>query len=54
MNDDQLEYFLVNPETRNLMQIQYPSDVEEFNRILGTSAGKNDLLKELGIVEKGE
>ncbi len=54
MNDDQLEYFLVNPQTRNLMQIQYPSDVEEFNRILGTSAGKNDLLKELGIVERGE
>ena len=54
MNDDQLEYFLVNPNTRNLMQIQYPSDVEEFNRILGTSAGKNDLLKELGIVERGE
>lgn len=54
MNDDQLEYFLVNPKTRNLMQIQYPSDVEEFNRILGTSAGKNDLLKELGIIARGE
>lgn len=54
MNDDQLEYFLVNPETRNLMQIQYPSDVEEFNRILGTSAGKNDLLKDLGIIARGE
>ena len=53
MNEPELEYFLVNPETRNLMQIEYPSDVEEFNRILGTSAGKNDLFKELGIVVRG-
>ena len=54
MNEPELEYFLVNHETRNLMQITYPSDVEEFNKILGTSQGKNDLFKELGIVVKGE
>ena len=50
MGDSQLEYYLVNPKTRNLMQIEYPSDVEEFNRILGSSEGKNDLMKELGII----
>lgn len=54
MNPDQLKYFLVDPETRNTMQVQYPADVDEFNRILGTSTGKNDLLKELGIIQKGE
>ena len=51
MNDNELKYFLVDPETRNLMNIQYPTDVEEFNKILGTSEGKNNLLKTLGIIE---
>lgn len=51
MNDNELKYFLVDPETRNLMQIQFPTDVDEFNKILGTSEGKNNLLKTLGIIE---
>lgn len=51
MNDNELKYFLVDPETRNLMQIQFPADVDEFNKILGTSEGKNNLLKTLGIIE---
>ena len=50
MNPLQLYHFLVNPETRNTMQIEYPSNLEEFNSILGTSEGKNKLLKDLGIV----
>ena len=50
MQDSQLYHFLVNPETRNVMQIKYPSDIEKFNEILGTSTGKNSLLKDLGIV----
>lgn len=32
------------------MQIEYPSDIEKFNEILGTSNGKNTLLKDLGII----
>lgn len=50
MNDNQLYHFLVNPKTRNVMQIQYPSDVDKFNEILGSSTGKNELMKELGVV----
>lgn len=50
MNDRQLEYFLVKPETRNVMQLEYPSNLEEFNKILGTSEGKNELMKKLGII----
>ena len=50
MNDSQLYYFLVDKNTRNIMQIEYPSDLDEFNKILGTSEGKGDLLKELGII----
>lgn len=52
MNDDQLEFFLVNPSTRNLIQVDYPSDINEFNEILGTSGGKNSLMKNLGILKE--
>lgn len=54
MENSQLKYFLVDPETRNVLQIQYPSDVEEFNRILGSSEGKRDLLTDLGIIDRGD
>ena len=51
MNDPELYYYLVDPQTRNLMQIDYPSDIDAFNKILGTSQGKNELMKQLGILE---
>ena len=50
MNDDQLYYFLVDKDTRNVLQIEYPSDIDEFNKILGTSEGKGNLLKNLDII----
>lgn len=50
-NDDQLEYFLVNPKTRYLAKVEFPSDVEQFNKILGTSNGRYELMKELGIIK---
>jgi DNA gyrase subunit B len=50
MNNDQLYYFLVNKDTRKVIQIEYPSDIDEFNKILGTSEGKGSLLKDLGII----
>lgn len=54
MNDDQLEFFLVNPETRNLIQVDYPSDIDRFNRILGSAIGRNELMKDLGIIVEEE
>lgn len=54
MENSQLYHFLVNPETRNIKQVQFPSDLDEFNAILGTTVGKRDLLKELGIIESRE
>lgn len=54
MNNDQLEYFLVDKNTRNVLQIEYPSDIDEFNKILGTSEGKGSLLKDLGIILSSE
>lgn len=50
MNNDQLDYFLVNKNTRHIMQIDYPSDIDEFNKILGTSEGKGELLRSLNLV----
>jgi hypothetical protein len=50
MNNDQLYHFLVNKDTRKVLQIEYPSDIDEFNKILGTSEGKGNLLKDLGII----
>ena len=51
MENDQLKYFLVDEKTRNIIQVEYPSDVDEFNRIMGSSSGKYELLKELNILE---
>ena len=53
MENNQLKYFCVDPETRRQIQLEYPADIDEFNRILGSAAGKNNLLKELGIIEEG-
>ena len=50
MQNSQLYHFLVNPETRNLVQVEYPSDLEAFNKILGSTEGKNELLKNLGVI----
>lgn len=35
---------------RTLVQVDYPSDLDAFNKILGTSSGKADILKDLGLV----
>ena len=51
MENDQLKYFLVDEKTRNIIQVEYPSHVDEFNRIMGSSSGKYELLKELNILE---
>lgn len=50
MENSQLYHFLVNPETRNIVQVEYPSDLEAFNKILGSSEGKNELLRNLGVI----
>lgn len=50
MNPDQLYHFLVNKATRKVLQVEYPSDIDEFNKILGTSEGKGELLRGLGLI----
>ena len=46
-------YYCVDPQTRREVGLEYPSDIDEFNRIVGSAQGKNDLLKELSIIEEG-
>ena len=53
MNNPEIDYFLVNPQTRNLYEVEYPSDLAAFNKILGTSEGKNELLRDLGVIVNG-
>lgn len=50
MDDDEYYETCLNPKTRKVVQLEYPTDLDEFNRILGTAGGKADLLKNLGIV----
>lgn len=54
MSNAQVKHFLVNPNTRYLIQVDYPSDIDLFNKILGTSEGKNELMRELGVIVSGE
>ena len=50
MDDDEYYETCLNPKTRKVVQLEYPTNVDEFNRILGTAGGKADLLKNLGII----
>lgn len=52
MGQDEFYDCILNPNKRKLYRIEYPSDIEKFNKILGTSEGKTELLEELGIIEK--
>lgn len=49
--DEELGYMCINPKTRNIVQVDYPSDIAEFNRIVGSGQGKRDLLTDLGIIK---
>jgi len=51
LDDDEMWITCMNPQTRNLLSVSYPVDIDKFNYILGTSVGKSDLLKELNIVK---
>lgn len=52
MSSNEFYDCILNPAKRKLYRIEYPSDIEKFNKILGTSEGKTELLDELGIIEQ--
>ena len=49
MDDDEFKESCMTSGNQNLYQVQYPEDIDEFNRILGTT-GRRDLLVNLGII----
>lgn len=51
-NPDQLKVFVLDKNKRKTITVKYPSNLEEFNDIMGTSTGKRSLLMETGLLEE--
>lgn len=51
LNDNEVKKFLLDKNNRKTVTVEYPSDLDEFNRIITTAEGKRDLLTELGILK---
>jgi DNA gyrase subunit B len=51
MDPVELKYSILDPDHRELVQVQYPEDLQRFNEILTSSKAKYDLLYNLGIVK---
>lgn len=51
-NDDQVKEFLLNKEKRHTVTVEYPSNLDEFNSIMGTAEGRRDLLTGLGLLQE--
>ncbi len=49
-DDDEVKKFIMSPIHRMIYRVSYPSDINEFNQILGTSAGKRSLLEDLNLI----
>ena len=50
MEDEDFKNTCLNKNNRTLYQITYPDDIDQFNYIAGTSAGRSELLKRYGVV----
>lgn len=51
-NPDQLKVFVLDKNRRKTVTVEYPSDIESFNNLMGTSTGKRDLLMSTGLLEE--
>lgn len=51
-NPDQLKVFVLDKNKRKTITVKYPSNLEDFNDIMGTSTGKRSLLMETGLLEE--
>lgn len=51
-NPDQLKVFVLDKNKRKTVTVEYPSDLEVFNAIMGTSQSKRDLLMSTGLLEE--
>lgn len=50
MDDIEYKVGCMTPGNRRLYRIEYPSNLDEFNKILGTTSGRRELLKDLGLI----
>lgn len=50
MDDSDFKDACLNAENRVLFQVEYPDDLERFNHLAGTSAGRNELLSHYGVI----
>lgn len=51
MDDDEYKEACMDPNgIRRLYRVEYPDDIDEFNRIMGTTSGRRELLEELGLI----
>ncbi|MCM1223351.1 MAG: ATP-binding protein, partial [Lachnospiraceae bacterium] len=51
MDDDEFRESCFIPGQRRLYQVQYPDDIDAFNRILGSTGGRKELFSDLGIIK---
>lgn len=51
-NPDQLKVFVLDKNKRKTVTVEYPSDLESFNAIMGTSQSKRELLMSTGLLEE--
>lgn len=54
MDDDEYHEACMNKDNRQLIQLQYPNDINEFNDLMVNSSDKKDLLLKLGKIVKRE
>lgn len=51
MDDEEFRDSCLFEGKRKLYQVDFPEDLDNFNRIMGTTEGRSELLSELGIIQ---
>lgn len=49
-DDHELKDTILNKDNRIVVTVEYPSDLDRFNSIVGTSSGRSELLTDLGVL----
>lgn len=50
MDDDEFRQSCMTDGQRTLYQVQFPSDIDAFNAIMGSTSGRRNLLSDLGVI----
>lgn len=51
MEPEEMYYTAMNKDTRKMIQVQFPEDLERFNQILTSASMKYDILYDLGLIK---